>query len=81
MNLEIMDMITQVAIVVFGCSSIWFVAQKKSWSRWGFVLGHDSQPFWFWLSWRTHSWGLGICSVWYLYSWAQGFYNHWLRRA
>ena len=34
-------------------------------SRWGFVLGLATQPFWFYTSFRHRQWGIFIASIFY----------------
>lgn len=72
-----MDLISQIAIVVFSCSAIWFVGRLEHWSRYGYILGLISQPFWFWALIKSKQWGMFVVSLCYTYSWCQGIYNHW----
>lgn len=72
------QVIAQIGIMVFGCSAIWLIGRKESWSRWGFVMGLLSQPFWFWSAYQAEQWGIFLVCCWYLYSWVQGFYYHFL---
>jgi carbohydrate-binding DOMON domain-containing protein len=39
-------MISQIAIMIFGASAIWFVSRTEKWKRWGYILGLCGQPFW-----------------------------------
>jgi hypothetical protein len=41
-------------------------------SRWGFVIGLATQPFWFYTSFRHRQWGIFIASVFYAFGWAMG---------
>ena len=72
------DAISQVGILLFGCTAVWLVGRKEDWRRWGFVLGLCSQPFWLYSSIAHHQWGVAALSVWYAYAWAQGIYNYWV---
>jgi hypothetical protein len=69
--------ITQLGILLFGCSAVWMVGRPESWSRWGYVLGLCSQPFWFYMSIKRRDWGVFLLNWLYLYSWAQGTWYHW----
>lgn len=71
-------MISQIFIMVFGASAIWFVGRKEKWKRWGYIFGIISQPFWFYTSYTNEQWGILIMSLFYTYSWIQGIYNYWI---
>jgi hypothetical protein len=45
-------------------------------SRWGFVLGLATQPFWFYTSFRHRQWGIFIASIFYASGWAIGVYRN-----
>jgi len=45
-------------------------------SRWGFVLGLATQPFWFYTSFRHRQWGIFIASIFYAIGWAIGVYRN-----
>jgi len=45
-------------------------------SRWGFVLGLATQPFWFYTSFRHRQWGIFITSIFYALGWAIGVYRN-----
>ena len=72
--------ITDIGIILFGCSAIWFVGRKEKWGRWGYIFGLCSQPFWFWTSIVNEQYGIMILSLWYTYSWIQGIYNFWIKK-
>jgi hypothetical protein len=44
-------------------------------SRWGFVIGLATQPFWFYTSFRHRQWGIFIASIFYAVGWAIGVYR------
>lgn len=72
-------MISQIAIMIFGASAIWFVGRKEEWKRWGYILGILGQPFWFYSSFQSEQWGIfAMCFI-YTYSWGQGILNYWIR--
>jgi hypothetical protein len=45
-------------------------------SRWGFILGLATQPFWFYTSFRHRQWGIFISSILYASGWAIGVYRN-----
>jgi len=45
-------------------------------SRWGFVVGLMTQPFWFYTSFRHRQWGIFIASIFYAFGWAMGVYRN-----
>lgn len=73
------DIICQVAILIFGATAIWVVGRPESWSKYGFILGCCSQPFWIVTSFMNEQWGIFALSLWYSYSWAQGVHTHFFR--
>lgn len=73
------ETICQVAIMIFGCSSIWLISRKESWRRWGFILGLLGQPFWIYTSYIHAQWGVFALSFWFTYCWGSGVYNFWYK--
>jgi hypothetical protein len=72
-----MDFLAQFGIVVFGCSAVWLVGRKdKKISRWGYVAGLLSEPFWLYTAVSNDQWGIVVLAVWYTYAWGSGFLNH-----
>lgn len=66
-----LDVIAEVGITVFGLAAIILVSVK---SRWGFVCGLASQPFWFVMLYTDEKWlVLGLSCV-YTVSWIVGIY-------
>jgi hypothetical protein len=45
-------------------------------SRWGFVIGLATQPFWFYTSFRHRQWGIFFASIFYAFGWAMGVYRN-----
>ena len=68
--------ICQILIVVLGMTSIWFLAQKKPWARWGYVLGLLAEPFWLYTAWVNKQWGVVFLVFWYTYAFSLGIFNH-----
>lgn len=73
-----LEVISQVAIAVFGASAIWFVGRKEHWKRWGYILGVLGQPFWFYTTIVNEQWGIFALCLFYTYSWLQGVWNYWI---
>jgi hypothetical protein len=75
-----MQLISQVAIMIFGASAIWLVGRKESWRRWGYICGLVSQPFWIYSFVSNQQWGMLVMTSFYSYSWAMGIYNYWIKK-
>ena len=45
-------------------------------SRWGFVVGLATQPFWLYTSFRHRQWGIFIATIFYAFGWAMGVYRN-----
>ena len=72
-------MISQIFIFVLGVPALWLVSRPEKWSRWGFVLGFISQPFWYYQTITNHQWGIFALSIFYTYSWLQGIYFNFIK--
>jgi len=73
-----MDLLAQIMIAIFGVSAIAFVGLKdKRISRWGYLFGLLSQPFWFYTLIYHEQWGIVILGIFYTLSWANGLKNNW----
>lgn len=70
--MDVIDLITQVAIFVLGVGAIVLIARKN---KWGFVVGLCSQPFWFISTIRSEQWGIFALAVVYLFTWIYGIYE------
>lgn len=75
-----MNTVCQIAIGFFGLTALWFVTQKKPWSRWGYILGLSAQPFWYYTTITHRQWGILLISAAYTLIWLQGFWKHWMRK-
>ena len=74
-----LDDIIQFFILFFSAAAIWFVGRKESWSRWGYIFGIISQPFWLYATFMDQQWGMFTLSLVFSYSWSQGIYNYWIK--
>lgn len=71
------DLISQVAIVILGTSSIILLAKKN---KWGFVLGLAAQPFWYITAFVNQQWGVFLVSFVYTASWLFGIYEWFFKK-
>ncbi len=67
-----LDQISQIALSILSISAIILVARKN---KWGFVVGLSAQPFWLFTSYINNQWGVFLCSVIYVFTWAYGIYE------
>jgi hypothetical protein len=73
-----MEIITQIAITVFSCTSI-FLFSTKSYYRYGFIAGIVGQPFWIYSSYSTGQWGIFLVSLWFTVAHIRGLKNHFIK--
>ncbi len=73
-------MISQIFLFIFGASAIYLVGRTDKWRRYGYIMGILGQPFWFYTTISSQQWGMLALCTFYLYSWVNGFYNHWLAK-
>jgi len=71
------DQICQTMIVILGGLTIFLLAQKGKWQRWGFVIGLISEIFWFSTSYINNQWGIFVLSLVYTVCYGIGIKNHW----
>lgn len=69
----------QLGLILFSAPAIWLVGRREHWSRWGYILGLCSQPFWVYAAWEAGQWAILALEAWYVYAWGQGIYFHWIR--
>lgn len=74
-----MEIISQVAIFIFGAGAVWFVSRKEKWSKWGYIFGALGQPFWLYTALHKDQWGIAILTLFYFYSWGQGIWFYWIK--
>lgn len=70
-------MIAQAAILILSAAAMWLVSGRGRHERLGWAIGLASQPFWLWATWEAGQWGMFALSVFYTWTWARGFWNHW----
>ena len=73
-----MNIISQIAVFIFGGGAIWLVGRKEHWRRWGYILGLLGQPFWVYSFLANKQYGMLAMTAFYTYSWAMGIYNYWI---
>jgi nicotinamide riboside transporter PnuC len=69
--IHMLYLIAQIAIVGFGISSSFLIAQKN---KWGFVLALLAQPFWVIIGITDGSWGVLVLALVYTLSSAYGVF-------
>jgi len=78
--MEILDIICQIWMLIFGGLAVFFVSKKNKWMRWGFIFGVMSQPAWFYTAIRTQQWGMLLLVIFYTLNWFKGIYNYWIKK-
>lgn len=75
-------MIEQIAIGLCGVAAV-FLSQdaRASRRRYACLFGLAAQPFWFLATWKAGQYGIFALSFLYAFSWARGFWMHWIRKA
>lgn len=66
--------VSQVAIPIFSCASIWALSTKRH--KLGFILGLCGQPFWIYSTFTNQLWGMFAVSLWFTVNHIRGIYNH-----
>ena len=72
-------MVDQFAIGLCGLASVYLSQDtRRARRRWACIFGLLAQPFWLWMAWQAHQYGvLTLCFV-YAWLWARGFKLYWL---
>ncbi len=77
----VIDIVSQIAILVFSLSAMWLAnAHRPKIRRWGCVIGLFCEPFWFYTTFIHQQWGIFVAAFFYTGGWAYGFYNQWIRK-
>jgi hypothetical protein len=63
-------------IALLGTATIWMLAQNKPWSKWGFVIGLISEPFWLYSAVMSKQWGIILMCIVYTGCYIIGIKNH-----
>lgn len=75
------DLISQIGVLVFGLLAVWLVAYKeKNIRKWGYLCALLSEPFWFITVIYHHQWVILISCLIYTWLWWRGFYFHWIKK-
>lgn len=73
-------MLEQTVIAIFGVTAVFLSQDRRAnWRRWACIFGLAAQPAWFYMTWRGGQWGVFALCWLYAFSWARGFYSHWVR--
>lgn len=70
--MDILEIINQLGISVFGILAVILVARKN---KWGFIFGLLSQPFWLLTSLNNRQWGVVVLTIVYTGSWGYGVWQ------
>lgn len=73
---SVLNIVSQVAIVVFGVLAILLLNLKK---RSGVIFGLISQPFWYYSAYYTKNWGIFVLSFAYTISYCVGYYTQFIK--
>lgn len=74
------DTICQIMILVGGTITIFLLAQKNKWQRWGYITGLIQEMFWFITTFKAKQWGIFLLCFVYTGCFILGIYNHWVRK-
>lgn len=69
------DSCLQLAIAVLSIAAMYLIASDGPLTRWGFIIGLASQPFWFVATWRSKQLGMLLVAIFYTGAWVQGILN------
>lgn len=73
------DTVCQIMIFVLGSITIFLLAQKNRWQRWGYIVGLIQEGFWFIAVFRAKQWGIfALCFI-YTLCFILGIYNYWIK--
>lgn len=78
--MEQLSNICQWVVMIMGAVTIWFLAQKKPWMRWGYVIGLLSEPFWMITTYYSKQYGIMVLTLIYGFCYALGIRNYFLRK-
>lgn len=73
------DYICQIAILIGGTLTMFLLAQKNKWMRWGYIIGLVQESFWFYTTVYHHQWGVFLLCFVYTFCFLLGIYNYWIR--
>ncbi|SDR52767.1 hypothetical protein [Paraburkholderia tuberum] len=74
-------MVDQIAIGLCGVTAVYLSQDARAERRrYACLFGLAGQPFWLYATWKAQQWGIFGLSFLYAFSWARGFFAHWVRR-
>jgi nicotinamide riboside transporter PnuC len=68
----VLDIISQIAIFIFGVTSLILITKKN---KWGFVIALIGQPFYFYTTYANKQWGMFLVTTIYTFIWAYGAFQ------
>lgn len=74
-------MIEQILIAVTTVPAV-FLTQSNSAAlrKWACIAGLAGEPFWFYSSWQTSSWGIFVTAIAVTLCWAMGVKTYWMTK-
>ncbi len=69
-------MILQIILAILSCISIWLLAGKNSYSKWGFVIGLLNQPLWLYSFYINGQWGMFVVAIWFTINYIRAILNN-----
>ena len=74
------DTICQIMIFILGSITVFLLAQKNKWQRWGYIIGLIQEVFWFIAIFRARQWGIfALCFI-YTGCFVLGIYNYFIKK-
>jgi len=73
------DTICQIAILIGGTLTVFLLAQKNRWMRWGYIVGFIQEIFWFYTTAYHRQWGIFVLAFVYSFCFGLGVYNYWIK--
>lgn len=74
--IQILDVISQVGIFIFGGVAVYLITRKDKWMRYGYIAGWCSQPFFLYTSFVNEQLGIFLLALFYWAQWSKGIYNY-----
>lgn len=80
MAYEMIDQTCQIMIFVLGGATIFLLAQKNKWQRWGYIVGLFQEIPWFIATFRARQWGIFALTFVYTFCYILGIWNYWIKK-
>ena len=70
----------QIIAGIIAASAVWMVGRKKSYSKWGYIIGIISGFTWALMYVYYKQWFIMPVLLIHEYAWISGAYNHWVKK-